>query len=102
MNIKRKIGKYLKGLIELSDKEFDGKFKAKKFGESKSVAYEVDGAKDDYAFCQCTAWPNGEGYDFSFSGKSNGVNENDKYISLHSDQIEAMLYCLNDHEKFEL
>lgn len=56
MNLKKKIVKWLK--ITANDiAEIDG-YSPKKFGESKSVEFEIDGLVK--SFCKVTKWSNGE------------------------------------------
>ena len=64
-------------------------YQPKLFGESKSVEYECDGLAN--VFCKVTQWANGEGFDISFDTDK----QDTKAISLHTDEIDTMLACLN-------
>jgi len=46
----------------------------------------------------CTEFPNGEGYDCSFYGSTSGDT---KKISLHYDDIQGLLACLEELNYFE-
>lgn len=93
MNIKKKIAKWLK-ITEADVIDNGSDYLPKKFGESKSVEYEFKGLCD--VFCKVTAWSNGEGFDISFeTGKIS------KRIDLHIEELETLLYCLNDLKQFE-
>lgn len=70
-------------------------YQPKLFGESKSVEYEIDGLSN--SFCKVTAWSNGEGYDVSFDTDKQPT----KIISLHTDEIDVFLACLNHFKYFE-
>ena len=71
----------------------------KKTGEAKVVGYEIDGLINSY--CTCSEWTNGEGFDISFETKnSSGFSES--RISLHTDELDTMLACLNELGYFEL
>jgi hypothetical protein len=73
-------------------------YQPKKFGESRSVEYEINGLVD--TFCKVTEWANGEGFDISFETKSNNDWEN-KRIDIHNDELECLFACLNDLKHFE-
>ena len=66
----------------------------KKFGESKSVEYEID--RLTKSFCKVTEWSNGEGYDISFDTEK----QQTKKIDLHIDEIDVFLACLNHFKYF--
>jgi hypothetical protein len=99
MNIKKVIAKWLK--ITEADVIDNDYYMPKKFGESRSVEYELDGLVK--TFCKVTPWANGEGYDISFETQVNektGKWEN-KRIELHSNELETFFHCLKDLEYFE-
>lgn len=87
---KKKIKKFLKKLEEL--KKENEVYGPKYFGEAKSVEYEIDGLV--HSFCKVTEWSNGEGFDIGFE-----TNLKDKSISIHLDELECLLMCL-DHLKY--
>ena len=93
MNIKKLIAKWLK--ITEADVITDDHYRPKKFGESRSVEYELKGLVD--VFCKVTKWSNGEGYDISFE-----TDQRSKRIDLHIDELDTLFYCLNDLKHFEL
>jgi hypothetical protein len=99
MSLKKKIAKWLK--ITAQDiEEMDG-YQPKKFGESRSVEYEIDGLVK--TFCKVTEWANGEGFDISFETEENvklGTWEN-KRIEIHTDELECLFACLNELKYFE-
>lgn len=97
MKLLKKIKKYLKLTNEEAIKE--EWYMPKLFGESKSVEYEIDGLTKSY--CKLTEWSNGEGYDVSFQTQINTKTEDwqDKRISLHTDELDCFLACL-DHLKY--
>ena len=71
-------------------------YRPRLYGEARSVEYECNGLID--TFCKVTQWSNGEGYDISFdTGK-----EQPKVISLHTDEIDVFLECLNHFNYFSL
>lgn len=90
----------LKGIIVewLKQTEEDAKqndyYSPKLFGESKSVEFECDGLASVH--CKTTKWANGEGYDVSFDTDK----QETKTISLHEDEIESFLACLNYFKYF--
>ncbi len=96
MSIKKKIAKWLN--ITTQDIESMNGYMPKKFGESQSVEYEVDGLV--HAHCKVTQWANGEGYDISFESKTNS-NWQNKRIDIHVDELECLFACLNDLKYFE-
>lgn len=86
--MKKKTKKKITKFINQSHIKSTG-YKPQHFGNSKVTSYEISGIID--SFCMCSEWPSGEGFDFSFTTKGNS----DKSISLHSDELEIMLACLN-------
>jgi hypothetical protein len=74
-------------------------YKPKKFGESKSVEYEIDGLTKSY--CKLTQWANGEGYDVSFQTEANKGVYDYKNIELHTDELDVFFACLNHFKYFE-
>jgi hypothetical protein len=95
MNLKKKIVKWLK--ITAADMaEIDG-YAPKKFGESRSVEFEIDGLVK--SFCKVTGWSNGEGFDITFQSKAN-KEWTDKRIDLHTDELECLFACLNELKHF--
>jgi prephenate dehydrogenase len=54
-------------------------------------AKEIEMQQQDEFAIRFAEWSNGEGYDISFDTN----NENTKSISLHTDEIDTMLSCLN-------
>lgn len=96
MSMKKVIAKWLK-ITEEDIKEVDG-YRAKKFGESRSVEYEMHGLTD--TFCKVTEWANGEGYDISFETEITKGKWVNKRIDLHMDELETMFSCLNDLKYF--
>ena len=99
MEIKRKIAKWLR--ITEADVKANDYYSPKKFGEGKTICFEIDGLSK--SFCQVTEWTNGEGYDISFQTISHAKLKiwEDKRISLHTDELECMLACLNDFKYFD-
>lgn len=96
MSIKKKVAKWLKITTE-DIQEING-YLPKKFGESRSVEYQIDGLVD--TFCKVTEWSNGEGFDISFETKStNGWQT--KRIDVHVDELECLFACFNDLKYFE-
>lgn len=93
--LKTKIKKNIKWLKDSSDKDYEGKYQPKKFGESKSVAFEIEGLAK--SFCQTTEWANGEGYDFCFQDEKG----NSRRIELHLDDIQVMLAGLDHFNHFD-
>ena len=93
--MKKQIKKYL----EKQEKEnvSNDYYRAKLFGEAKSVEYSIDGLLTSY--CKLTEWANGEGYDISFESKTNSVWEQ-KSMSLHTDELDVLFACLNHFEYF--
>jgi hypothetical protein len=94
MNIKKIIANWFK--ITEEDIKANDYYHPKKFGESRSVEYQMDGLIK--TFCKVTEWSNGEGLDISFETEDNvklGTWKN-KRIELHTDELETFFYCLND------
>lgn len=98
MNIKKIIAKWFK--ITEEDIKANDYYSAKKFGESRSVSYQIDGLVK--AFCTVTPWANGEGFEISFETEINpkGGEWEKKRIELHEDELETLFYCLNDLKHF--
>ncbi len=91
MNLKKKIVKWLK--ITAADMaEIDG-YAPKKFGESRSVEFEINGLVK--SFCKVTEWSNGEGFDITFQSKTNN-SYSDKRIDLHSDELDCLFAALDE------
>ena len=90
--MKKKLKKKAKKRIR---RDSDEKYVPKLYGESKAVSFEIilPTGKDTYYtnFCLCTAWANGEGFDFNFTDDKG----NEKSISLHETELEIMLASLN-------
>lgn len=86
IKIKKKIKNTLKTIKDDSVKM--GSYYPKLYGESKAVSYENDGLVK--TFCMTAEWPSGEGFDFSFDTNKSTQQR----ISLHHDELEAMLCCL--------
>lgn len=91
--MKNKILKFLNYCKKENDK--NDFYQPKLFGESKSVEYEINGLSK--SFCKVTEWSNGEGYDVSFDTE----NQQTKVISLHTDEIDVFLACLNHFKYFK-
>jgi hypothetical protein len=94
MNIKRIIAKWLNITAENAKDNDD--YQPKKFGESRSVEYRMDGMVETY--CKVTPWANGEGFDISIETEDNvkaGTWINKK-IDLHSDELDTLFFCLKD------
>ena len=100
--MKKKVKKKVKKTIDkvYNDEKYK-EYSPKLYGEGKVVAYEISTVvgpdKKFTNYCMCSSWPNGEGFDFSFDD-DNGV---EKHISLHRDQIEIALACLNHFGEFD-
>lgn len=77
-------------------KSFDG-YETKLFGTGKVVAYEINGIVK--SFCMTSEWPNGEGFDFSFTTEE---EDRPKNISLHCDEIDVMMSCLEHLNYFNV
>lgn len=96
--IKKKVSKWLE-----ENKKFQGDndgYGPNKFGESKSVEFEIDGLVK--SFCKVTEWSNGEGFDISFETETN-TNTGDwknSRISVHADELECLFACLDDLNYF--
>jgi hypothetical protein len=71
-------------------------YQPKLFGTGRVVAYETKGLIN--TFCMMAEWPNGEGFDFSFDTDK----DQPKRISLHVDEIETMLRCLEHMDYFNV
>lgn len=88
--LKKKTKKKINHICDVNDE-----YSPKLFGESKAVSYEIispTGREDNHtSFCLCTAWANGEGFDFTFTDDKG----NEKAISLHETELEIMLASLN-------
>lgn len=99
MKLLNKIKKHLKRTNEEAIKE--EYYMPKLFGESKSVEYEIDGLAKSY--CKVTEWANGEGYDISFQTEENTNMKSweTKSISLHTDELDCFLACLNHLKYFK-
>jgi len=98
MKLKKKIKKGLKKQNKDAVK-YDF-YTPKLFGESKSVEFEIDGLAK--SFTKVTEWANGEGFDISFQTEEN-INTKtwkETSISLHSDEIDCFLACLNHFKYF--
>lgn len=71
-------------------------YSPKKSRDLKAVSFEwktpLGVGKYLTSLVQCTEWDNGEGFDFSLSDTSSDT----KIISLHIDQLEAMLSAVID------
>ena len=89
---KSKIRKFLAKTEEEAVKE--DYYRPKKFGESKSVEYEIDGLSKSH--CKLTEWSNGEGYDVSFDTEK----QETKRIDLHTDELDVLFACLNHFKYF--
>ena len=92
--IKKTIAKWLKITSEYN--EANDYYRAKLFGEGRTVEYSIDGLSNSH--CKLTEWVNGEGYDISFDTDI----QNTKTISLHIDEIDVLFACLNHFKYFEL
>ncbi len=93
---KSKIRKFLAKTEEEAVKE--DYYRPKKFGESKSVEYEIDGLTKSH--CKLTEWSNGEGYDVSFQTEVNKGKYDYKSIELHTDELDVLFACLNHFKYF--
>ena len=93
---KSKIKKHLVANEEEAIKE--DYYRPKKFGEGKSIEYEIDGLTK--SFCKVTEWANGEGYDVSFESEVTKDKWEKKRIELHHDEIDVVLACLNNFKYF--
>jgi len=92
--IKKTIAKWLK--ITDEDIKANDFYRAKLFGEGRTVEYSIDGLCNSY--CKLTEWTNGEGYDIRFDTDK----ENTKAISLHTDELEVLFACLNHFKYFKV
>ena len=94
--------KKIKKSIEEQDKESikNDYYIPKLFGESKSVEFEINGLSKSYT--KVTEWSNGEGYDISFETQTNITTKEweSKSISLHRDELDCFLACLNHFKYF--
>ena len=83
--------KKIKSKLKKDNLEFNKNdyYQPKLCGESKTVAYQIDGLVKSY--CDVSEWPSGEGFTISFE-----TENKEKYISLHHDELDALLACL-DH-----
>lgn len=97
MNIKKTIAKWLN--ITEADAVREEYSYPNKFGESRSVEYEMEGMSK--VFCKVTPWSNGEGFDISFDTEVRDKNWENKKISLHDDELLTMMYCLQDLKYFQ-
>lgn len=87
--MKEKIKSWIKNF--LLDEQED--FAPKKFSAPKATSFTIKtGDIDKEIVCVCTEWPNGEGYDF--------VMGDNKFVSLHLDEVELFIACLNDLNYF--
>jgi hypothetical protein len=93
---KSKIKKHL--IANEEDAIAEDYYRPKKFGEGKSVEYEIDGLT--HSFCKVTEWANGEGYDVSFESEVTKDKWEKKRIELHHDEIDVFLACLNNLKYF--
>jgi hypothetical protein len=93
--IKTNSGKVKKLLEDINNDPDTENYKPKFFGDGKVVAYEINGIAK--SFCTTSSWPNSEGFDFHFQDEKG----NEKMISLHDDEIEVMLSCLNKLNYFQ-
>ena len=93
---KSKIKKFLVKTEQEAEQE--DYYRPKKFGESKSVEYEIDGLTKSY--CKLTQWANGEGYDISFQTEANKGVYDYKNIELHRDELDVFFACLNHFKYF--
>lgn len=77
----------------------------KKSRELRAVSFESkqplgDGKYFEYLF-QCMEWDNGEGFDFTWHTYNQKTGEStDKHVSLHTDVIDGLLFCINDLKYF--
>lgn len=99
--LKNKIKKYYKFLKKEAKKENFEKYLPKKFGKQEGVSFEMKGSSD--TFCSVTNWANGEGFDISWQTLKNTKTSDweDKHLSLHRDELEVFMACLNDLKEFE-
>ena len=93
---KSKIKKHLIANEEDAIKE--DYYRPKKFGEGKTVEYEIDGLTK--SFCKVTEWANGEGYDVSFETETHKDKWENKRIELHHDELDVFFACLNHFKYF--
>ena len=93
---KSKIKKHLVKTEEEAIKE--EYYKPKKFGEGKTVEYEIDGMRKSY--CKLTEWVNGEGYDISFESEVSKGKWESKRIDIHIDELDTLFSCLNHFKYF--
>ena len=98
MKLFKKIRQYFK--VTIKEAEENDYYTPKLFGESKSVEYKIKGLTD--SFCKVTEWANGEGFDISFQTLENTTTKRweDKNISLHTDELDCFLACLNHFKYF--
>ena len=92
----KKAKKFVKHIDDLN-KEFPyGPFKSRDLAAvSSTIKRPLGNDKYDTLLTQCTEWDNGEGYDFTFDSK-----DGQRFISLHLDDIESILFCLNELKFF--
>lgn len=99
--LKRKIKKYYKKLQKEAKLENFEEMLPKKFGTQKGVSFELKGMAD--TFCSVNTWANGEGFDISWQTLKNTNTRDweDKHLSLHRDELEVFMACLNDLKEFD-
>jgi len=87
----KKLKKKIKSKLKKDDLEFkeNDYYQPKFYGESRNISYEIDGLVK--SFCDVSEWPSGEGFTISFE-----TENKEKYISLHNDEIDILLACI-DH-----
>lgn len=96
--MKKKIYKKVKKVID------DNKYSPKKEKDLKAVSFKSknpvgNGEYHNYLFF-CTEWSNGEGFEININWDYKDKSS-DKHLSLSRNEIEGILYCLNDFNYFD-
>lgn len=101
--MKKRIKQWIKKWLEEDESEFTPKF-AKKLNSVSFESKQPLGNKKylQYLF-QCTEWSNGEGYDLTINIFNEfSKSEKNKTLSLHSDEINGVLSCLDYLNYFKI
>lgn len=90
--IKEWIIKWLSDTTNEYNPKFNRELKAVSFESKQPLA----GKKYLNYLFQCTEWTNGEGYDLTINVYNDvSKTETNKILSLHTDEINGILSCLN-------
>jgi hypothetical protein len=100
MKLKQKLFLWCKKWLD--DEDYND-YSPKKSRDLRAVSFitKIPTGKDKEAtlLTHCTEWNNGEGYLFDLCW---GTDGEDKSLSLHSDEIESIIACLNEMKYFEV